>query len=95
LLGTGDTGDPRPPYDRFIDAINAQQAPVMAVDLPSGLDCDTGVAARHTIRAAHTCTFVAAKPGFLVPAAATYTGQVHVLDIGAPRKLVEETISKG
>jgi NAD(P)H-hydrate epimerase len=95
LLGTGATGEPRPPYDRLIDAINSQQAPVLAVDLPSGLDCDAGVAARHTIRAAHTCTFVAPKPGFLVPGAAAYTGRVHVVDIGAPRKLVEETIRKG
>jgi NAD(P)H-hydrate epimerase len=94
LLGTGATGEPRPPYDRLIDAINAHDARVLAVDLPSGLDCDTGEAAIHTIRADHTCTFVAPKPGFLTPGADQYTGTVHVLDIGAPRKLVEETIGK-
>jgi NAD(P)H-hydrate epimerase len=90
LLGTGATGEPRPPLAAAIDAINAAGRPVLAVDLPSGLDCDTGAAAHHTIRAAHTCTFVAMKPGFLVPAAQAYTGKVHVIDIGVPRKLLEE-----
>ena len=48
--------------------MNASGVPILAVDVPSGLDCDTGAAAKHTIRAAHTCTFVAAKPGFYAPA---------------------------
>ena len=95
LLGTGATGEPRPPYDAIIDALNAAGVPILAVDVPSGLDCDTGRAARHTIRAAHTCTFVAHKPGFLVPGAEQYTGEIHVLDIGAPRRLVAETLAKG
>jgi NAD(P)H-hydrate epimerase len=95
LLGTGARGEPRPPIDSVIDHINASGVPILAVDLPSGLDCDTGQAAQHTIRAAHTCTFVAHKPGFLAPGAEQYTGQVHVLDIGAPRKLVEEIVVIG
>ena len=89
LLGTGATGDPRPPYDQAIARINASGKPVVAIDLPSGLDCDTGQPAKTTIRAAHTCTFVAAKPGFFAPGAKQFTGEVHVLDIGAPRKLIE------
>lgn len=93
LLGTGATGEPRPPYDLAIAAINAAGKPVLAVDLPSGLDCDTGVPARQTIRAAHTCTFVAAKPGFCAPGADRFTGQLHVLDIGAPRKLIDEVLA--
>jgi NAD(P)H-hydrate epimerase len=92
LLGTGARGEPRPPLDAVIDRLNAAAAPKLAVDLPSGLDCDTGEPARHTVRAAVTCTFVAAKRGFLVPGAEQYTGQLHVLDIGAPRKLVEEIL---
>jgi NAD(P)H-hydrate epimerase len=92
LLGTGAHGEPRPPLDLVIDRVNAQRVPIMAVDLPSGLDCDTGEAARHTIRAAHTCTFAAVKPGFLVPGAERYTGAIHVLDIGAPRKLVQQIL---
>jgi NAD(P)H-hydrate epimerase len=93
LLGTGASGEPRPPLDAVIDQLNAAAAPKLAVDLPSGLDCDTGRAARHTIRAAETCTFVAAKPGFFTPEAAAHVGRLHVLDIGVPRKLIERVAS--
>jgi NAD(P)H-hydrate epimerase len=92
LLGTGARGEPRPPLDAVINQINAAAVKRLAVDLPSGLDCDTGLAAQHTIRADETCTFVAMKRGFLAPGAERYTGRVHVLDIGAPRRLVEEVI---
>jgi len=95
LLGTGARGEPRPPLDAVIERLNAAAAAKLAVDLPSGLDCDTGQPARHTIRAAATCTFVAAKPGFLAPGADQYTGQVYVLDVGAPRKLIEEVLGQG
>jgi NAD(P)H-hydrate epimerase len=64
----------------------------LAVDLPSGFDCDTGQAAQHTIRAKETCTFVAPKPGFFLPGADQYTGRHHILDIGAPAKLVAEML---
>ena len=90
LLGTGATGDPQPPYDVAIQAINRAARKVIAIDLPSGLDCDTGAAARDTIVADRTCTFVAVKPGFLAPGADRFTGRVHVIDIGVPRKLVHE-----
>jgi NAD(P)H-hydrate epimerase len=90
LLGTGATGAPRPPWDEAIRRLNAQAVRKLAVDLPSGLDCDTGIPAEPTFRADHTCTFVARKTGFDNPAAAEYLGTVHVLDIGAPRKLVED-----
>jgi len=92
LLGTGARGEPRAPLDAVIDRLNASGVPKLAVDLPSGLDCDTGEAARHTIRAAHTCTFIAPKIGFLVPGVEQYTGEVHVLDIGAPGKLLRDVL---
>jgi len=92
LLGTGARGEPRPPLDQVIDQLNAHSASKLAVDLPSGLDCDTGAASAHTICAAHTCTFVAQKPGFLLPGAKAFTGEVHVLDIGAPRRLIEDCL---
>ncbi len=91
LLGTGARGEPRPPLDAVIDQLNAAKTLRIAVDLPSGLDCDTGAAAHHTIRADHTCTFVARKAGFDVAGADAFTGIVHVLDIGAPRALVANT----
>lgn len=84
MLGTGATGEPRPPFDAAIDWMNAQPCKKLAVDLPSGLDCDTGQASFHTVRADHTCTFAAMKVGFTRPDAAKYTGTVHVCDIGLP-----------
>ncbi|MEN6452318.1 MAG: NAD(P)H-hydrate epimerase [Thermoguttaceae bacterium] len=89
LLGTGARGEPRSPVDAVIDQLNASAVPKLAIDLPSGLDCDTGQPARHTIRATETCTFAAAKIGFSAPAAAGYVGRLHVLDIGVPRKIIE------
>jgi NAD(P)H-hydrate epimerase len=93
LLGTGARGEPRPPLDAVIDQLNAAAAPKLAIDLPSGLNCDTGLAARHTIRAAETCTFVTAKPGFFVPGAEQYIGRLHVLDIGVPRLVIEKVLN--
>jgi len=95
LLGTGARGAPRPPLDTVIDTLNAASVRRLAVDLPSGLDCDSGQAATRTVRADHTCTFVALKAGFLAPSAARYLGTVHVLDIGAPRRLVAEILGGG
>jgi NAD(P)H-hydrate epimerase len=85
LFGTGLTGAVRPPFDRVIAAVNASGAKVLAVDIPSGLDCDTGQPLGPTVRAQHTVTFVAEKKGFANPAAREWTGVVHVADIGAPR----------
>ena len=93
LLGTGSSGAPRAPFDTVITAINRTSAKKFAVDLPSGLDCDRGIPLTPTIRANHTATFVAAKHGFLAAEAQNYLGTVHVLDIGAPRKLVEEILA--
>jgi NAD(P)H-hydrate epimerase len=92
LLGTGARGEPRPPIGAVIDQLNASPAPKLAIDVPSGLDCDTGTAAAQTIRAAVTCAFVAAKVGFLVPGAEQYLGRLHVLDIGTPRNLLDRVV---
>ncbi|MCA9185104.1 MAG: NAD(P)H-hydrate epimerase [Pirellulaceae bacterium] len=82
LLGTGAQGAPRPPLDAVIRAANASRARRMALDIPSGLDADTGVASSPTFQADHTCTYAAIKPGLLVPAAQVLVGQLHVIDIG-------------
>jgi NAD(P)H-hydrate epimerase len=93
MLGTGARGAPRPPFDAAIDWMNAQPARKLAVDVPSGLDCDTGQPSAHTIRADHTCTFAAMKAGYLQPAAKEFTGTVHVCDIGVPPRLIDEISS--
>ena len=92
LLGTGASGDPRPPYDAAIDAINRSATHVVAVDVPSGLDCDTGSPGKPTVRADETFTFVAAKRGFAETGAAAYVGQLHVVDIGTPTKLLRDVL---
>lgn len=88
LFGTGLTGAVRAPFDRVITAMNATGVPVLAVDIPSGLDCDTGLPLGPCIRATHTVTFVAQKQGFANPAAKEWLGEVHVAHIGAPRALL-------
>lgn len=90
LLGTGAKGDPRPPLDAVIQILNQQPAKRLAVDVPSGLDCDSGQPSAITFRADHTCTFVAPKLGFQSPAAQPFVGTLHVIDIGAPRQIVEK-----
>ena len=90
LLGTGSRGNPRPPLDDVIETLNGSGVPIMAVDVPSGLDCDTGEPSPQTIRAAHTCTFVSLKPGFLAPTARPFVGELHVADIGVPSRLIEQ-----
>ena len=92
LLGTGTRGVVREPFVSLVAAINASGRPVLALDLPSGMDCDTGELLGCCVRAQHTATFVARKPGFDVPGAADFTGRVHVLDIGVPRRLLCEVI---
>ena len=90
LLGTGAVGEPREPFATAIRWMNAQPARRLAVDLPSGLDCDTGEPAAATVQADLTTTFVAAKPGFFVPQAMPYVGELRVIDIGVPPRLVRE-----
>lgn len=89
LLGTGSRGSPREPYATLIRAINASGTRVLAVDIPTGLDCDTGTAVEPCIRAAQTMTFVASKVGFQNPAAGEYLGEVHVIDIGIPQVMLD------
>ena len=90
LFGNGLTRPLGEPFDGIARVVNDSGKPVLAVDIPSGLDCDTGEPLGPTVRATHTATFVAAKRGFLNPDSKAWTGEVHVIDIGAPRVLVDE-----
>ena len=84
LGGTGIEGALRGDVAVAVEQINAAGKPVLAVDIPTGLDCDTGQAYRPTVRADLTVTFAARKLGFEAPGAAKYTGRVIVADIGVP-----------
>ncbi len=89
LLGTGFTGDVRSPADTLIRQINhIEKRATVAIDLPSGLDCDTGKASDATVQADITITFVARKKAFDLPSVEDYTGHVAVVGIGAPRELI-------
>jgi NAD(P)H-hydrate epimerase len=83
LFGTGLKGEPYAEYAQLIESINAADQDVIAIDIPSGLDCDLGVALGTSIKASATVTFVAVKKGFTACAdASQYTGQVYVASIG-------------
>ena len=88
ILGTGLSGQVRGFYAEVIEELNSSPTPILAVDIPSGLDCDIGQPLGQAVRAVATVTFVARKKGFDAPGADTYTGQVVVADIGAPKELI-------
>jgi hydroxyethylthiazole kinase-like uncharacterized protein yjeF len=85
LLGTGFAGEPRGTVAEAIDAVNAAAAPVVSVDVPSGVDASTGVVCASAVRAAITVTFHAAKPGLWIHPGKAHSGEVRTLDIGIPR----------
>jgi NAD(P)H-hydrate epimerase len=88
VLGTGFQGQPRDPALAAIEAINAAGAagaPVLSVDVPSGVDASTGVVAGAAVRASATVTFHAAKPGLWIAPGKACVGQVQTLEIGIPR----------
>ena len=82
IFGTGLIGRLREDYVELVKAINSSGKPIIAVDIPSGLDCDTGQVLGAAIKAATTVTFVAVKKGFKSLEAARYTGDVYVASIG-------------
>lgn len=83
LFGTGLRGELHEPYRSLIEAINTLGRPVLAVDIPSGLDCDTGKPLGAAIQATYTVTFVAVKKGFVAgPDAGRYLGELYIASIG-------------
>jgi ADP-dependent NAD(P)H-hydrate dehydratase / NAD(P)H-hydrate epimerase len=88
ILGTGFAGEPREPAKGAIAAINetadAEQAIVIACDVPSGVDGSTGEIAGVAVRATATATFQAGKPGLWIAPGKAHAGRVTVIDIGIP-----------
>jgi NAD(P)H-hydrate epimerase len=85
LLGTGFRGAPRGAVGEAVRALEACAVPVVAVDVPSGVDASTGEVAGPAVRARATATFAAAKPGLWINPGKTHVGEVRVVDIGIPR----------
>jgi NAD(P)H-hydrate epimerase len=93
IFGTGLTAPPRDPFPALVEAVEKSARPVLAIDLPSGLDCDTGHPPGACIRATRTITFVAEKIGFAAPSARPYLGAVTIGDIGCPAQLITQIAS--
>ena len=82
LLGIGGRGGLRPPFAALAALAANAAAPVVAVDLPSGVDADTGEVAGAAVRADTTVTFGTHKPGLLIDPGDSRAGRVHLVDIG-------------
>ena len=89
ILGTGTHGELRKPVLRVIEEINAAGRPVMAIDIPSGVEADTGRIGSLAVRADRTLALGLPKVGHLLGAGANAAGQLLVDDIGIPRALLE------
>ena len=92
ILGTGLTSDVRGLFKtviNFINALNRTGIAVFAVDIPSGLNADTGQPCGTCIRAQSTATFGLAKIGHFTYPGAEYTGSLEIIDIGIPGGVVQ------
>jgi NAD(P)H-hydrate epimerase len=75
---------------QIINAYRAEHVPILSVDVPSGLDADTGIpAGTEAVRADVTVALLGLKPGYLTLAAQQFLGDCLVAGIGAPRRLIE------
>lgn len=87
LLGTGLKGEPRGEWREAIEAINSADKPVLAVDIPSGLDADTGCMQGAAVRAALTVTFIGLKQGMYTADGPDHCGVIQFNDLGVPREV--------
>jgi NAD(P)H-hydrate epimerase len=94
LFGTGLNKPPTGSDVEVISAINRRDpdAVVIAVDVPSGMDCDSGSPLGATVRADLTVTMATEKIGFANPASRQYTGDIVVADIGCPREVIDRVV---
>jgi len=90
ILGTGLKSDVKGYYEGVIEFINNSNKPVFAVDIPSGLNSDTGQPCGSCIHANTTATFAFAKTGHLLFPGVNYTGNLAIVDIGIPSHIVEK-----
>lgn len=82
LFGIGLSRTVEGDYARWIERINELDCPVLALDIPSGLDAETGVLLGLTVRASHTASFIAFKPGLLTLDGPDHCGEIQVHDLG-------------
>jgi NAD(P)H-hydrate epimerase len=94
ILGTGLKSDVRGYFQMVIDFINALKKPIFAVDIPSGLNSDTGQLCGACICANATATFGFAKTGQMIYPGVDYTGALEIIDIGIPPHIVKNVAPK-
>lgn len=87
MLGTGASGPLRPPLAEWVEAVNSSGCFVLAVDVPTGVDADTGVVAGAAVQADCTVTFTALKRGLVLHPGAGFAGDIMVADIGIDASL--------
>ncbi len=90
LIGYSLSGDPRGVPAKLIRRANEAPAPVLSLDVPSGLDATSGHVAEPAIRANATLTLALPKTGLRAPAAGHHVGELYLADIGVPRELYAE-----
>ena len=84
LFGIGLTRNIEGEYARLVEYANARACPVLALDIPSGLQSDSGRVMGAAVRASHTITFIALKPGLLTLDGPDHCGEITVADLGVP-----------
>jgi len=89
LIGYGLQGSPRAQVSRMIDAANDSTAPIVSLDVPSGVDVDTGEASGRAIHASATLTLALPKAGLVRPEAHRFVGELYLADISVPPSLYE------
>ncbi|MCX4415111.1 NAD(P)H-hydrate dehydratase [[Kitasatospora] papulosa] len=87
ITGIGGRGGLRPEAAELVRAVTAGHVPVLAVDLPSGVEADTGEVLGEAVHADATVTFGTYKPGLLVDPAAGHAGALRLVDIGLAEEL--------
>lgn len=90
ILGTGLNSDVRGVYKTIIDTLNATKKPIFSIDIPSGLNADTGKPMGSCIQATATATFGLAKIGQMIQPGKALTGTLEVIDIGIPNFIVQQ-----
>jgi NAD(P)H-hydrate epimerase len=90
ILGYGFHGKPRRRTARWIEWANSQGCPILALDLPSGLDATTGIPSTPCIRATATLTLALPKTGLRAPQAQAFVGEVFLADIGVPPEVYRD-----
>lgn len=89
LLGIGIKEKVRSTYAKVIDDINKLRVPILSIDVPSGLDADTGTVLGHAVKATHTITFIGLKQGLFTHDGKDYSGTIHLSTLDLPDRCYE------